>query len=62
VNECLKASRREIRDIQTAGEESFTLQWFDEGAKRYDEFISAYMKAADMIRARISRLSILPRS
>jgi hypothetical protein len=62
VDECLRASAHEILDIQTAGEETFTLTWHEEGARRWDEFLPAYNKVADMIRARISMLAILPRS
>lgn len=61
VDECLKASALEIMDIKTGREETFTFSWFEEGAKRWDEFIPAYHKIADMMRARISTLSILPR-
>jgi len=61
LDECLTAARGEILDIQTGGNETFTLGWFQEGQKRLDRFYPAYHAVTDAIRNRISTLAILPR-
>ncbi len=60
--ECMKAAWLEGKDIQTAGDETFTINWYEQGAKRRDQFMDAYSAVSDMIRARIETLAILPRA
>jgi hypothetical protein len=59
--ECLKAANLETMDIQTAGNETFTFKWYEEGAKRREEFMAAYTSVSDAIRSRIETLALLPR-
>jgi hypothetical protein len=61
LNECLTAARGEILDIQTDGDETFSLGWFEEGQKRLDKFYPAYNAVTEAIRVRIATLAIIPR-
>lgn len=60
LNECLTAARGEILDIQTGGDETFTLGWYEEGQRRLDAFYPAYNAATEAIRDRISVMAIIP--
>jgi hypothetical protein len=60
VDECLRAARGEILDLQTAGDETFTAKWFEKGQKRLDAFFPAYNAVTEGIRDRIATLSIIP--
>ena len=62
IEECLIAARGEILDIRTAGEETFSFGWFEEGQKRLDQFFKAYGPVTNAIRERIASLAIIPRS
>ncbi len=60
VDGCLRASALEIVDIQTAGDDTFSITWYQEGARRMEQFMSAYNAVSSMIRNRIATLTILP--
>jgi len=57
---CLRASGFEIMEIQTAGNESFTLEWFRDGKKRQEEFMGGYDQVVKLIRDRLASLGVLP--
>jgi len=61
LGECLTAARGEILDIQTGGNETFSLAWYEKGQKRLDVFFPAYHAVTEAIRHRISTLAIIPR-
>jgi hypothetical protein len=60
VEDCLRITSLEINSIRTSGQISFTVEWYLEGGKNSERFSTAYHKAADVIRERISKLAILP--
>ena len=62
LNECLIAMRTEIGQIQTAGDETFGLYWFDQGKENLRKFGDAYILVAKAIRRRIDSLSVIPGS
>jgi hypothetical protein len=62
IGECLTVARGEILDIQTGGNDTFSLSWYEEGQRRLDAFFPAYNAVTEAIRDRISRLAIIPRS
>jgi hypothetical protein len=60
VEDCLRIASIEINSIRTGGHMSFTVEWYLEGSRNSERFSTAYHKAADLIRERISKLAILP--
>jgi hypothetical protein len=60
VEECLRAAYSEITDVRTAGNKTFTNEWFQDGKKNQTRYSIAYENAAQMIRERIEALAIIP--
>jgi hypothetical protein len=60
VERCLNASGHEIIEIQTAGDSTFTHEWFTQGTKRKEEFMLGYQQTSKAIRDRIASLGIIP--
>jgi hypothetical protein len=60
VEGCLRAASTEINSVRTAGANTFTFDWFQEGEKNRGTFSQSYYKVAEIIRDRISRLAVLP--
>ena len=60
VDQCLRAAGIEITSIRTAGNDTFTSGWFQEGERNRNWFSEGYHKAVDSIRDRISKLAVLP--
>lgn len=60
VEECLKAAHSEIMNVRTAGDETFTFGWFQDGEKNRNRYSAAYNDAARMIRERIETLAVIP--
>ena len=58
---CLSVARGEILDIQTGGDETFSLKWYEEGQRRLDAFFPTYNSVTEAIRNRIATLAIIPR-
>jgi hypothetical protein len=60
VEKCMLVASLEINSIRTAGHSSFSDEWYENGQRNRGRFDAEYRKAADIIRARISELAILP--
>jgi hypothetical protein len=59
LDECLSAASMEINSIRTAGNDTFTFDWFKQGDQNRDKFSQGYHKAVENIRDRISKLAVL---
>jgi hypothetical protein len=59
VQICMKTAHIEIAHIETAGPATFTLGWFEDGARQRDKFTNAYFLAAKLTRERIRQLSVV---
>ena len=60
LDECIKAVRLEIVQVQIAADDTFSLKWYTDGAENRERFMKAYNLASQIIRERISRLAVLP--
>lgn len=58
---CRHAASVEITHISTSGDSAFTHDWFLEGKRQLDEFLKSYARASNLIRERISKLSVIER-
>jgi hypothetical protein len=58
--ECLKAAQAEIVDCQTIGKEAFSIESYQSGNANRHSFMEAYSRITDLIRERISQLSVMP--
>ena len=59
VEECRRAAHAEIVQIQTAGDQSFTTDWYSNGDDNITRFLTAYNSVTDLMRQRISQLAIV---
>jgi len=60
VDMCLRAASAEIASVRTAGNDTFSFDWFREGDKNRNNFAKGYQEAVENIRDRISKLAVLP--
>jgi len=60
VEECRRILLSELNDVVLATEdEKFRHEWYRNGVENYRRFLEAYDKLAELIRTRISKLTIL---
>jgi len=57
--ECRVIAARDILQLRTAGESTFSPMWYVEGSTNQEEFQGAYHNAAAIIRDRLDRLSVV---
>jgi hypothetical protein len=60
IDDSIRAARVEIIGVQTRGEDTFTISWYEDGDRNRDKFHLAYSRATNIIRERISSLAVLP--
>jgi hypothetical protein len=59
VSECMKTAMIEMAHVETAGEGTFKMDWYEDGAKQRDRFNAAFYKAAKLARERFRSLSVV---
>jgi hypothetical protein len=60
LKECGSAACTEINQVRTAGDKTFSFEWFTDGTANKVKFDTGYHKATVVIRARLERLSVVP--
>jgi hypothetical protein len=60
ADECAKATRMEIHQVQMTPVDPKEIQWYKDGIDNCERFTKAYNRASQVIRERISRLTVLP--
>jgi hypothetical protein len=58
IDECQRAAWTEITDLQTAGDETFSRDWFKQGETNITRFMKAYHAVSVLIRDHIAKLAI----
>jgi hypothetical protein len=58
IDECRQAVWMEITDVQTAGDDTFTHGWFQQGENNRNRFMKAYNTVSLLIREHIAKLAI----
>lgn len=58
LEECLRAAQREVVDVQTGGDDTFSPSWYQDGSRNRDRFMAAHSAVTELIRERISRFSV----
>ena len=59
VQSCMKTATIEIMHIETSGASTFTVNWYEDGARQREKFTEAYYAAAKLTRERIRQLSVI---
>lgn len=58
IDECRQAAQKEILDVQTGGDDTFSSDWYAEGEKNRTRFMQAYATVSGLIRDHIAKLAI----
>lgn len=59
IHECMKRAQIEIMHIETAGEKTFSFEWYKDGANQREKFDEHYYEAVKLSREYFKRLSII---
>lgn len=59
IRECMKRAQIEIMHIETAGEETFSFKWYEDGANQREKFDEHYYESVKLTREHFKRLSII---
>lgn len=59
ILECQRIAQLEINDILVLSQDEFTLEWFGRGKRNLEQFMTGYNRVADLIRHRISKLTVV---